>query len=200
MSGKTHAKAGFTAGVIVGSALTGFKVGVSPELVTAIAMSTAGALFPDLDLHRSKGVKLMRKLVPAFFIFLVVVALSIANHKIALTSQLAMRLTADITLLVIALFVRKQPHRGASHSLTLMVLASICICISLGKIASISFAAGYLSHLALDLLNNKGEQLLYPLPNRYCLKICKADGIADVAVGAMSLLVGLVFYVAFVVF
>lgn len=38
------------------------------------------------------------------------------------------------------------------------------------------FVIGYLSHLVIDLLNNKGEQLFYPLPNRYCVELVPVSG------------------------
>lgn len=45
------------------------------------------------------------------------------------------------------------------------------------------YAAGFLSHLAIDLLNTKGESLLWPSPGKYCFSLCKAGGVGDKAIG-----------------
>ena len=37
------------------------------------------------------------------------------------------------------------------------------------------YAAGYTSHLAIDLLNKKGVQLLFPLKFKLCLGLCYAN-------------------------
>jgi inner membrane protein len=41
------------------------------------------------------------------------------------------------------------------------------------------FAIGFATHLLLDLLNRKGEQLLYPLKNTYCLGVCSSSGVVN---------------------
>ena len=41
------------------------------------------------------------------------------------------------------------------------------------------FGIAFASHLALDFLNHKGEQLLYPYRKRFSLGICSASGLMN---------------------
>ena len=79
---------------------------------------------------------------------------------------------------VLCLWGRCQPHRGATHSLLMTLLLGMCmkcICAPL----SIPLMIGMGSHLALDMLNRRPVQLLYPLRGGVSLGLCRADGRLD---------------------
>jgi len=61
-------------------------------------------------------------------------------------------------------------HRGWTHSLAGLVLFSFPLLFIFGKDVAAAFAAGYLSHLLLDMLNPAGVRMLWPVPLtlRFC--------------------------------
>ena len=63
-------------------------------------------------------------------------------------------------------------HRGPTHSLFVAMAASALAAVAFrgmhhGEAVAIGVLAGYLSHLALDLLNVSGQQLLWPFSKRH---------------------------------
>lgn len=90
----------------------------------------------------------------------------------------AHRLAGLAGFLALSLFTMTQPHRGGSHSAAFALLSGLCaelICVGFGR----PLLIGMSSHLALDLLNRRPLRLLYPLPGRWCLGLCRADGRTD---------------------
>lgn len=70
-------------------------------------------------------------------------------------------------------------HRTFAHSLLGLVLMSASLWLVCPLLAP-SFAIGYASHVALDLLNYKKVQLLYPLKTlSMSLGLCRADGLVN---------------------
>ena len=65
-------------------------------------------------------------------------------------------------------------HRGITHSFASSMFTTLCVWV-FGRTAAIMWFVGYLSHLVIDYLNTKGEQLFWPMPNRFCLKLCIAN-------------------------
>lgn len=79
----------------------------------------------------------------------------------------------------------KGKHRGRTHSLVATIIYSACFYAFIpNQRYMICFAVAYLSHLALDLLNKRGERLLWPFSSKgYALKVCKADSFLGTAIG-----------------
>ena len=69
-------------------------------------------------------------------------------------------------------------HRSFMHSLAACALLSGALWLAWPAAAPM-FAAGFLSHLALDLTNHRPIRLLYPLKKGACLGWFRADGLAD---------------------
>ena len=85
---------------------------------------------------------------------------------------------ACAAFLAICAYGKKTPHRSFFHSF----LAGGLLMSSVGVFLPILvpyFGIAFVSHLALDFLNHKGEQLLYPYRKRFSLGICSASGLVN---------------------
>ena len=51
------------------------------------------------------------------------------------------------------------------------------------NIIILAYVTSYLSHLIIDIFNCKGAQYLFPLKDRYCLKLCKSGSTVDKVFG-----------------
>ena len=92
-------------------------------------------------------------------------------------SGIAINLLGIAILIGFSIYGSTQPHRHFTHSFAACTIASISAYLIFKGITA-AFVIGYLSHLAVDFPNKKGEQLLWPLPNTWCLGLCTANGLA----------------------
>lgn len=181
MLGNTHAAVGAASGLIV----LGELASHSPvALVTGATLGTIGGLMPDIDLD-SKHAKAVG--------FSSVLYLALQGAARNLTSSLAMSTTIAglIALIVLVVIGLKSNNRGFTHSILALALFSTITCLILGETWK-WFAIGYASHLVIDLLNKKGESLLFPLTTKVCLNLCKADGITNKVLGSLATVTTLV--------
>lgn len=174
MSGDTHAAAGLAAGLAV--------VVVSGQefnfiTATGVCWSVVGSLFPDLDQPYSKGNKLIAKVLP--FVLATLCLCVFKGSRGSLARQYGFKAVGIVGILLLAFFCKTRPHREFSHSVVAIAAGSLCVLLCSGVFASLLFSIGYLSHLGLDLFNVKGESLLYPSKQKFCLRLCSADGVAN---------------------
>ena len=75
-------------------------------------------------------------------------------------------------------------HRGFIHSILCAIILSV-FAWGIGTITShpvlfaLSFFIGFLSHLLLDCLNEKGVKLLYPIPIKFSIAKFHSDGVVN---------------------
>ncbi len=81
-------------------------------------------------------------------------------------------------LIGLLLFAINGSHRGFSHSL-LMFCCSSFFMFSISRRTSLFYAAAFLTHILLDLMNKKPVKILYPMKKGYCLDWFYCDGIAN---------------------
>lgn len=181
MLGNTHAAVGAASGLIV---LGGLASHSPVALVTGATLGAIGGLMPDIDLD-SKHAKAVG--------FSSVLYFALQGAARNLTSSLAMSTTIAglIALIVLVVIGLKSNHRGFTHSILALALFSTATCLILGETWK-WFAIGYASHLVIDLLNKKGESLLFPLTTKVCLNLCKADGITNKVLGSLATVITLV--------
>jgi inner membrane protein len=87
-----------------------------------------------------------------------------------------LRMIAGIAgFLVLSAFGKVQPHRSFMHSIVALFLMSWCVHIFFPP-AMPYFAVGFASHLAIDLLNKKREQLFWPVKKGISFGVCSASG------------------------
>lgn len=183
MNGKTHTAVGIATGLALVSVLPTVTGANYTDLTFSLGASVIGALFPDLDLNQSKGNQVLNKVlacgIPAMLLYY---CFARRGFNGILNSSIE-EIIAIIVFLGIGVWCRTRPHREASHSLLMCSVTTLAVYTFTGGYLFVYYAAGFLSHLAIDLLNTKGESLLWPSPGKYCFSLCKAGGVGDKAIG-----------------
>lgn len=193
MSGDTHAAVGIAVGSLALSvappAISGTVTGIAITLVASII----GALFPDLDLANSKGSLMLNKalkfIVPVLVLGFLGIRFGLIKRQRVGFSTVS--LVAFCIFLLVGFFARTRPHREFTHSLLVLFGTTILIGLAFGSSVGVWYALGYASHLGIDLLNNKGESLLWPSKFKLCFKLCTARGTANSIIKVASCIVAL---------
>jgi inner membrane protein len=186
MDGQTHAALGAATALVV------IRPAEPTTLIATAAVGAFAGILPDIDTG-GKVAPIIHKITAAF-IFIVCFFIGQA----ALTgstviesidgSGIAVNLLGLAILIGFSIFGGTQPHRGFTHSVLALLIASFSAYLIFKNLA-LAFCIGYASHLLIDTVNKKGEQLLYPMPNRWCLNLCKANGLAALCTRMASYLV-----------
>lgn len=181
MQGNTHA--------VCGSAIAVYALAPAtmPALLGAAVGGMLGALCPDIDCDTSHA---HRGCVKFVAITAVLFALCFALDHFYGTTLLATiasyeqgrwtikRIAGLILLIAYLIAGAMSEHRTLTHSLLGMAIAVGAVYLVAPGIWP-SFAIGYASHIALDLLNKQKEQLLWPFGEGAALYVCKSNGAAN---------------------
>ena len=176
MMGKTH----FAVGLAVSLAVV--SPTALPDCLTAVIGGCVGGVLADCDIldndHRlaSFSVQFVAAGVTALiltldgFLNLGMVGAMMERQKAATAGMIAFAV-----LWLLGVF---SGHRTFTHSLPALLLYTFAVYV-IHPPLTLGFAAGYLSHLLLDLLNRKNLPLMYPLKTGFSFKLFYADGIAN---------------------
>lgn len=192
MVGKTH--------MVVGTSISIVALGSSALTPAVIIPVILGALTPDIDIDGSTISQRCNELAKTLIIYGAVIILFIGvlkkcNMSLAFlnfyTPYMKQAYSVSLLIFIAAVIMsRLTGHRGFSHSfLGLIIFTAV---IALINVAAVKwFVIGFLSHLALDLLNYKGEKLLFPIQTNVKLGLCKAGGVTDtvIFVGCVALII-----------
>lgn len=173
MDGKTHVAVGVASTAIV-LYHTQFNV---IDWGMALGVAVVGATLPDVDVVNGRKSWDRVKYLVLFCAAYVVQMLM--SHTDMLQRVIGMALFFGLYLLG-----SQQPHRGFTHSIAAWAMFTTSVYLAFKGVSFalwiiLGFSVSYASHLAIDVLNRKGCQYLWPLPKRWCLKICTADGIVS---------------------
>lgn len=191
MTGKTHTVVGVAVGAAVGTLIPSTVIGSYPDaivLATAIA-GGVGGLLPDSDLKGTKGRMILTGVAGFGFGAIIEAIYSRRNEGISLgevSTWIPLFLWA---IVYFAIVLKQASHRGFTHSITALVITSLVtvpIAVGNARVIGLAFVAGIASHLLIDLLNTKGEQLFWPAKSRFCFNLCKANGPADKVIFAIA--------------
>jgi membrane-bound metal-dependent hydrolase YbcI (DUF457 family) len=173
-SGKTHMAIGVGVGLGLGALLPN-ELNLLWKLGATVALTTIGALAPDLDIAdneleemgRSEGRQAARRIWRRRrrSSFIGDVILSVGGAIAWIVGEVISRLVEVVAWMI----QRVTTHRGLTHSLIAMILvavASIYVSVFFTSTRNtwwgIAFAAGWLSHLVADGLTFSGLRLLQP--------------------------------------
>lgn len=202
MLGKTH----FVVGIAAVMAVT--QPSDITDLVMAVGVGGMGALICDIDVKTSGSRRDADKL--AVISAVIVIGIFIMDYFLH-TNIIAYlvrdsgyeRMISGVLLFAgICAFGKEQPHRSFMHSFLALGLLSLVLRL-VWQEAVIYFAVGFLSHLAIDILNKKKVRVLYPLKKGVALRLCRARGTANsiffwagsaVAVIELALCIQRIFY------
>ena len=178
MQGRTH----LVIGTAIAAALR--TSAPLPVLLTGCCAAAVGSLIPDLDADGSKGNRGVSRVAAMILIIFVLTVLLDTYAHLSLYEEIRRQLSGRTGLIAALIFLficgigLLGPHRSVMHSITAGCLLSACVYVLLPD-AWACFAAGFASHLFLDLLNSKGLPLFFPLKKRYSLKLFRAGGWVD---------------------
>lgn len=175
-----------------------------PELALGIPMIMIGSILPDIDCNGdSKSKQYFRKTL-VYCVLAVILAVLANTIVLKVTGmpihnrfdfRLLLRIFGFVVFMCICGFGYKRPHREFTHSFLGIVLFTISVIMTTGFRSSMYFAVAMLSHVLIDLLNTKGESLLFPLKGKFCFGVCKASSKTASAIGVVaSAIVVLEFY------
>ena len=177
MNSRTHLVCG------VAAALTLLRPVTAQGIFLAVIGGSVGGVLPDIDLLSKEGRdEILPSQVTALWTAVILLTADFFLHTGICDSVLARERTA--VLLGAALFVTfgvlgaLTAHRTFTHSLVGWLLYSVSVRIFCPLLLP-AFAAGFGSHLVLDLLNHRKVTLFYPTRAGFCLDLCRSDGLAD---------------------
>lgn len=151
-------------------------------LLITIASSSLGSLLPDVDLKDSTTDKLFDRLMTSLITIIIMSIIINYFFNINLYNIIKEYNNIFNYIICISIFIimsylgSKTSHRSFTHSLLGLFIYSTILSYSFNNKIVIIFFISYLSHIILDLFNMKGITLLYPLKNRFSLKICESNG------------------------
>ena len=160
----------------------------SLEITIPVTIAAAcGSVICDIDsdmsgARRSADVFTSVSVLAFITLFIIEKILGISvSEKIMENQDLVIRILAAMGFLALCAVGKLISHRSFMHSLMAGILLSICLYLATSKLMAVSFFGGFLSHLALDLMNRKGIRILWPMKDFICLNLCDADGIINKA-------------------
>lgn len=202
MLGKTHMAVGVAASLLL-------QPHTLPELILGAGTAAVGSVISDIDCGTSESSRRADQII--FVLETIVIGIVVVEahwhlglyQRLMSNSSVSRIVLACAAFLAICAYGKKTPHRSFFHSF----LAGGLLMSSVGVFLPILvpyFGIAFASHLVLDFLNHKGEQLLYPYRKRFSLRICSASGLVNrlflfcgsvLSVGVtLKLLTGVIFH------
>ena len=178
MTGTTHAVVGAATALTAACLVSG---SLNAEAGASIAIAgMAGGVLADIDLKQSKAAQWTRRGIAICVVMLFLVSLAQFMKSGRVTPVGSARMIGGMALFIcLAIVGMKAPHREKTHSFVFLCGFSVAVFCITDSLAAAAFALGYFSHLVIDFPNKKGECLLWPLPKRFCLGLCGANGIVS---------------------
>ena len=203
MLGKTHMAVGVAASLLL------LQPHTLPELILGAGTAAVGSVISDIDCGTSESSRRADQII--FVLETIVIGIVVVEahwhlglyQRLMSNSSVSRIVLACAAFLAICAYGKKTPHRSFFHSF----LAGGLLMSSVGVFLPILvpyFGIAFASHLVLDFLNHKGEQLLYPYRKRFSLRIYSASGLVNrlflfcgsvLSVGVtLKLLTGVIFH------
>lgn len=191
MMSKTHITVG------VGTVLAVLQPHTAQGCCMAIIGGAVGGIIPDIDIldNDSTGDARFGQGLALGLTLLCLAIDAICGFGICnqIFSRSDVQLGIGLILFVILYrFGCAQPHRGFTHSLLALVLYSIPV-IFIDASLTPYFMLGFASHLAIDLLNKREIQILFPIRKGICFKLCYANKTGNKILMYAGLVVSVVF-------
>ena len=183
MLSKTHITLGMASALLLTCPET------VPGVITAVAGGALGGWVVDVDAQNKKRRQNKRRVREAAWIKVLcgvfVGAVLILDCAVGggmfryVTGHWGVAVGAGLLgFLLLLIAGSRTEHRTFTHSLLGMAL--FCGAVRFAcRPAAVPFLIGYASHLAADLLNLRGVQLLFPVRWFPSLKLCRSDGRAN---------------------
>ena len=197
MMGKTHISVGVATAMLVTQPVP------LEEFSVAIIGGSIGGIISDMEVRSNSK---FRDALHARFIVLglsvVFLTLDVMTQGVISSSVLQSggpRLLAGAAVLsLLVIFGRFTSHRTFTHSLLGLVSWSTGVWLLCPPLTA-AFAAGFISHVLLDLLNKQPIQIFYPIKSgKFCLRLFYANGTMNIVFFFLGI-VGVLYWVGTVV-
>lgn len=185
MLGKTHMAVGIATGIVV----------FHPDSVLTAVVCTAGtalgAVISDIDVGHSKSRNKVQSIIGMAILITVTLATIEAAFHIGIYRQMVSNssivriLSGFAVFLIVCGYGLSTSHRSFMHSFMAGAILTVCVYIIFPMLVKY-FAVGFCSHLVIDLLNHRGEQLLFPCKKRFCLDIASSHGFINELLFALA--------------
>ena len=168
MLGRTHFFIGISAALAV------MQPSSMSTLVAGAGAAAIGGMISDIDSGTSQAHKEADKIMTAAIAITAVVIFADCKFHVGIyerlmrNSSIARLLTGAMAFIIICTYGSGQPHRSFMHSFLSMFMLTACY-----------FAIAYASHLALDMLNYRRLQLIWPMKRGFSLKLCSSQGLIN---------------------
>jgi len=190
MTGETHINTAVTCGMLL----------FSPQSITELALGTGllviGATISDIDASNSRAkqqvVRIRAYIVVTLIIIYIISKQTGLNIFLITVHRLKNSPTviAIATLFLMCLYGSKTTHRTFMHSILACMLLALCIGLITDIIYVKYFLVGFISHILLDLLNERPVSVLYPLNKKFSLRLCRSSGLIDKILFAITGITG----------
>lgn len=198
MTGKTHAAVGLCGAAF----LLVPKVSIKTSII-GLGFAVIGSYAVDADLKMSKAGHIISDMIHmiVWILGLYLVGLHLFHYNFINLINRNMPGTLKIIGIIFiigSIFLgRITGHRKYMHSLLGFITMTLGVWFIAGEFA-LWFALGYALHIILDLLNEKPEYLLFPLPVRgFCFSLLSSRGMANTIISIVSY-TGFLFKIAYI--
>ncbi len=168
------------------------------QIIAVSCVGALGGVICDIDLFSKHNHKnRLARIIIGITVFLILLAavdfyfhLGIYRHIYAYAGfgQSA----GIIGFIALCIIFMAAAHRKFSHSLLACALSTLCVYLIYPPVY-IGYAAGFISHLALDLLNRKPEQLFFPVKKGVCFNLMYSDRTGNTALFLVGILMAVIF-------
>lgn len=140
-----------------------------PELILGAGAAAVGSVISDIDCGTSESSRRADQIIFVSETIIIGIAAVEAHWHLGLYQRLMSNSSVSRIVLACAAFLavcaygKKTPHRSFLHSFLAGGLLMSCVGIFLPMLVPY-FGIAYASHLALDFLNHKGEQIFLSVP------------------------------------
>lgn len=188
MMGRAHAAVGAAAGSAMAFAVTKAGIGITlagfggdafSSVCIGAAVGAVGGIFPDVDSKGSTINTKLNKLVVPAVVMIVALAVLLKRGTLRIDPTIMNAAVGLSAIMACIVGGHISSHRGFTHSILACFLYAVGSFFLFGPVIGAISLAGYVSHLAIDLPNKKGEQLFFPSKKRLKLGLVEASGIAN---------------------
>lgn len=150
------------------------------QIISAACLGALGGVICDIDLFSKHNHKnRLARIIIGVAVFLIMLAAVDFKFHIGIYRRIyayaGLGQSAGIVgFIALCIIFMAAAHRKFSHSILACILSSLCVYLIYPPVCP-AYAAGFISHLALDLLNKKPEQLFFPMKKGVCLNLMYSD-------------------------
>lgn len=181
MSGKQHSRIGVSLAIAL---ILAYYVKLGGHLnvtdtITILLSSVIGSLIVDIDSKRSKASQALAKVMTVIFWSILILSIAdrylvsgISSNTLDYLVNVLLSIDNRFGLFILCILItlgKLSPHRGFTHKVLGTSLFIIVSFLTFGKIFSIGFIIGYISHILADKTTPEGLkffELRFPLQDK----------------------------------